>query len=186
MMEKGGQAVATQLISTTAAPDYRDESRYDRIDGQWVQRPVPNDHHSDVQFNIAVILKALAASYEGMAVRQEWSLAQPETVESDDPNYMTPDVLVSLPGSSQRSKRGHLVPPALLAVEIASPGQIDLIQKAQILYSWGVAHCWIINPETKSCLEYHGGDKLIIAGDVLHANPLTLPVADIFRDCDGS
>ena len=66
-----------------------------------------------------------------MKARQEWSITQPHPADPIQPDYLTPDVLVaSVP--YQRTKAGHLIPPAILAVEVVSPQQQSLFTKAQM------------------------------------------------------
>ena len=169
--------MATRVIPSSPIPF--DESRFDRVDGQWVERPLPGAQHSDLQFALTVVLKRLAEPL-GAVARQEWSLTKPDDTGFDQPDYMTADVLVTLPKAYEMTKRGHLIPPALLAVEIASPGQDNQIKKAELFHAWGVRHCWLINPETRICLEYHGGNEIIIAREELHAGELTIRTAEIF------
>ena len=72
--------------------------------------------------------------------------------------------------------------PGFLAVEMVSPGQgTGLIEKAIRYAAWGKPHVWIVNPDTRVCLEFHGGDTFMIQREELHADaPVTLRVADIF------
>jgi Uma2 family endonuclease len=72
--------------------------------------------------------------------------------------------------------------PGFLAVEVISPRQgPDLIEKAIRYAAWGTPHVWIINPETRICLEFHGGDTFTVQREQLHASAqITLRVADIF------
>jgi Uma2 family endonuclease len=175
---RGGH-LATQPISGKPAPDYGDDSRFERIDGLWVARPVPGSKHSQVQWNVTAVLKEHAKRNTGEA-HQEWSVTQPETANLADPNYMTPDVLLACP-PIQENRRGHLIPPGFLAVEVKSPEQEGLITKAQRYYAWGIEHVWIIDPDTRECLEYHGGDQYTLATEELHAEPISVKITDIFE-----
>jgi Uma2 family endonuclease len=174
--------LSTQPISSKPAPDYTDDSRFERIDGRWVERPVPVEKHSKVQFCLTCLLRQQVKGLGGEAL-QEWSVAQPETAERSDRNYMTPDVVAALP-PIQRAPNGYLLPPVLLAVEVSSPEQSGLITKAQRYYAWGIAHVWIVDPDTRECLEYHGGNQFTIARDELHAGDLKVSIADIFAEIE--
>ena len=168
--------MATQLIATETI----DERRFERIDGELVGRPVPNTLHMRIQKRILYLLDQLLAETDA-EVGPEWSMTRPGHADRDDPDYMTADVLVCYPPLAQ-GKNGHLMVPGFLAVEVVSPGQgPDLIEKAIRYAAWGTPHVWIINPDTRVCLEFHGGDIFTIQREELHAgSPITLKVADIF------
>ena len=170
--------MATQSISSKPAPDYADESRFERINSRMVERPWPGDNHAQVQLNAVLLLREYAKTRDGTAL-QEWSVTQPETASWDDPNYMTPDVLLALQ-PFRKSKRGHLIAPGFLAVEVASPEQNGLFTKAERYHAWGIEHVWIINPQSRECFEYHGGNQVTIAKEELHAGDLRIPIPDLF------
>lgn len=172
--------MATQPLTNKIVPDYRDDSRYERIDGCMVERPLPVENHAKVQLNLTFLLRRQVVPLGGEAL-QEWSIAQSQTADRDDPNYMTPDVVAVMPPMN-RTAKGYLLPPVNLAVEISSPEQSGLITKAQLLHGWGVEHVWIINPETRECLEYHGGNQFVIAKDELTAGNLRVTIAEVFED----
>lgn len=175
--------MATHPISGRPEPNYSDDSRFERVDGRWVERPLPGDKHAQVQWNVTVALKRITESDRAMVVHQEWSVTKPATAAWSEPDYMTPDVLVAFT-PIQRTARGHLIPPGFLAVEVASPEQEKLFTKAQRYHSWGIEHCWIINPQTRECFEYHGGNEFTIAKDVLSAGPISIAIADAFDGID--
>ena len=152
--------------------------RCERINGQLVPRPTSGDTHSDIQ-EILRSLLAEQAKTHNMKARQEWSITQPDGGNLDDPDYLTPDVLVArLPYG--RTKAGHLIPPAFLAIEVVSPAQDDLFDKARIYSAWGVEHVWIVNPQRRNCFEYHGGDQFKLVTDELRAGDLVVRIQDLF------
>ena len=175
--------MATQLISTPAIPDYTHDSRWERIDGQWVERPVPGNVHAEVQLNMVLLLRKAVQELPGKAL-QEWSITRPDQANSEDPDYMTPDVLLAFEPYRVNQRR-HLIPPGFLAVEVVSPDQTGLYKKAQRYFDWGVEHVWIIDPQERECFEYHGGDQFRFATDALHAGPITVFVADVFAGIGG-
>lgn len=170
--------MAAHLIPATSTTVNPDDSRWERIDGQWRERPVPTSLHTRVQSRIHLLL---AKAIEGIEaeVGTEWSIDQPEHAHRDDPNYMTADVLVVVPPTTD-AQTGHLATGGFLAVEVLSPGQ-TLFDKAARYFAWGIPHIWIINPDTRECLEYHGGWQFTAERETLHAGPITLPVASIFE-----
>ena len=162
----------------TVLSTFVEEDRCERINGQLVPRPMSGDIHSDIQENVRRLLSLQAKALE-MKARSEWSVARPATLGSSDPDYFTPDVLVArIPYA--RTAAGHLIPPGFLAVEVASPKQGGLFDKAQNYFAWGVEHVWIIYPESRECFEYHGGNSFIKAEDALNAGPLSAKLSDVF------
>lgn len=166
----------------TVSRTYIEEDRCERHNGQLVPRPMSGDTHSDIQENVRRLLSSQAKAL-GMKARSEWSVARPETVALDDPDYFTPDVLVArLPYA--RTNAGHLIPPGFLAVEVVSPKQGGLFDKAQSYSAWGVEHVWIIYPDSRECFEYHGGNSFIKVEHVLHAGPLSVNLKDVFAETE--
>jgi Uma2 family endonuclease len=123
------QKTRYQIEQLMIAPDTTDDSRFERINGQWIERPVPTTRHSLIQGRIFLLLtKAIEGS--NAVVGPKWSIDQPEHAHRDDPNYMIADVLVAYPPLTN-AKNGHLVQPGFLAVEVFSPKQTDLFEKAE-------------------------------------------------------
>ena len=81
--------MAAQLISTPVTPDYMDDNRWERIDGQWVERSVPGDIDAEVQLNVVLLLRKAIQESQGKAL-QEWPVMRPEQADSEEPDYMTP------------------------------------------------------------------------------------------------
>jgi len=169
--------MATQLI----APETADDTCYERIDGQLIERPVPLSSHACAQSEILLLLHGALRGSKGRAYT-EWSIAQPEQADRDDPDYMTPDVLIVYPPLT-RARNGYLAVPGFLAVEILSPGQ-DLISKALRYAAWGTPHVWIINPETRLAFEFHGGNTFTIQRQELRAGDLVISLASVWAELD--
>ena len=166
--------MVTQLI----APDTLDENRFERIDGQLIERPVPTIPHACVQSQLHLLLAEALRNSKGKAF-PEWSITRPGHADKDNPDYLTADVLVAyLP--FRRAKNQHLAVPGFLAVEVLSPGQ-DLFDKALLYAAWGTPHVWIVNPETRLAFEFHSGPAFIIKRDHLHAGDITVSLADVFK-----
>ena len=175
--------MATQHIQAAADTEYIDTSRYERIDGQLVERPLPGDRHSEIQWNVTALLKPLAKQLN-MKVHQEWTLDEADKPAHD---WMTPDVLVSMPGEYRRSRIGHLLPPAFLAVEVLSPGQTpaQMVRKGKRFLLWGVQHYWAIDPDglgfTMHAQDVPAAGMIVEETGVLQAGGLTISMADVLR-----
>ena len=174
--------MATQQIQTAADIEYIDTSRYERTEGQLVERPLPSRRHAEVQLNATILLRQIAKQL-GIKDYQEWTLDEASVPEHD---WMTPDVLVSLPGELKESRVGHLLPPAFLAVEVLSPGQTipQMMKKARRFLRWGVQHVWLIEPEQNFGFMASGdGMRGIFVSDdgTLEAADLTVSMADVLQ-----
>lgn len=154
------------------------EKYFEFVGGQYVERIIGSKLHSEFQFRVLSLLKAIAKQRGGEAW-QEWTFAH-----GDD--WRTPDVLLSFPGELQTDARGYLLSPPFLCVEILSPSQseADLFRKCRQYHLWGVPHCWIIDPETSACFEYHGGNDFVLVepDGFLTAGDVRLAAAKIFAD----
>ncbi len=127
--------MATQPL--TAETTSVDTSRFECLDGQLLARPLPNEDHSDIQYAVTTLLRKQAESFNCKAL-QEWTLDETDQPRHD---WMTPDVLVAS-NAQRRSNSKHMLPPALLAVEILSPDQTisEMHVKALRYFRWGVEH----------------------------------------------
>ncbi|MBV9403873.1 MAG: Uma2 family endonuclease [Acidobacteriaceae bacterium] len=154
------------------------EKYFEKVNGQLVRRDLGSGTHSDYTVKLFALLKTLAAQ-RNARVRLEWSLAY-------GGEWLIPDVMLSFPGQFQEDARGYLIAPAFLCIEILSPSDRmpDLFRKCSQYHSWGVPHSWIIDPQTKACFEYHGGNNFILADDngELTAGDIRIPLAEIFAD----
>lgn len=167
-------------VADRIAQTYVDESEYERINGQVVARvKVAGLPHSDIQGNVYRLLWERGRTTGLFKVGVEWSVAGPDTPGAE-PDYLTPDILLAL-HPFKIARNGHLIPPGFLAVEVVSPGQDDLFDKAQLYAAWGIKHVWIINPQSKVCLEYHGGDQFTRVKTELRADAISIRLDEIFN-----
>ncbi len=97
--------MASQLI----APEIIDASRFERIDGQLVERPVPDTPHSCIQMQFVLLLTQALQGSKGKTF-PELSITRPGHAEKDDPDFLTPDVLVAYP-PFRKAKNLHLAWP---------------------------------------------------------------------------
>ena len=170
--------MATQPIA--AERQSIDTSRFECIDGQFVDRPLPNEDHAATQLAVTVLLRRQANLLNYTAL-QEWTID-----ETDQPrhNWMTPDVLVAS-NAQARAASKPMLPPALLAVEILSPDQTvaEMHVKALRYFKWGVEHVWIIDPVSKSALTLNAkrpGKGEVIFDGIIEAGELHVNLSDIF------
>ena len=166
-------------LPAESSSSFLDESRFERIDGNLIPRPRPGNVHARFQDRVKSLLQA--SGVIGVEVLAEWSITRPEQAGDQDPDYMTPDVLMARVPYEQ-TPTGHLIRPAFLAVEISSPNQRGLFWKAEIYGAWGVEHVWIIDPQSRECFEFHGGNQFTLVKGSLSAGDLTVALAEIFAD----
>jgi Uma2 family endonuclease len=158
-----------------------DTSRYERVGEGLIARPLPNEDHARVQLAITILLREQAKTLN-YSVLQEWTLDENELPAH---NWMTPDVLVGAK-SAPRAESGHLLPPAVLAVEILSPDQTvgEMRLKALRYFSWGVSYVWIIDPVAKSAVTLSasepGHGQIVFDGEI-KASGMKLRIAEIFN-----
>jgi len=159
-----------------------DTSRYELIDGEFSERPMPKDRHAEVQGNLIEILGQKARllglrAYPGLSV---------DKADSPNSDWMTPDVLVA-PPDYLRSARRNALPPLLLTIEVLSPEQTlpEMIRKANRYLEWGVQNVWLIEPQKQFALVLAEGDSkrqptLVWPGfDMQLDNGLSIPLADL-------
>jgi Uma2 family endonuclease len=148
------------------------------INGQFVERVLGGEIHSECQLNVVLKLKPIAKRI-GAVVHQEWSLAHGE-------EWLVPDVMLTRPGSYEKDQRGYLISTPLLCIEILSPGQTqsELLRKCRLYHLWGVPHCWVIDPAARVCFESHAPDafKLIGTDEELTAGDVRLAATGIFAE----
>src|SRR3954470_3430118 len=127
------------------------------IDGREIQKPLPKNLHAFTQSYVRVVLaRDLPNKYRVM----------PELNVLCGPDRVVPDVTVAFRNALYQD--GDLADPALLCVEILSPGQTvgDLFDKADRILKAGTPLCWIIWPERRKAWMYSLED-LIEATDTL-------------------
>ncbi len=170
--------MASQIIPSTESID---TSRYECIDGQLVERPVPNFQHSRTQENLCVSLRPLARS-AGLQSGPELSVDKSPGSQSD---WMTPDYALSFPGGYQLNANGHVLPPILLIAEVLSPGQnfFNMRKKVERYLVWGVQTVWLLDPQLSTALVFNAGELssgLLVKDGDLRAGDIAIPLADVF------
>jgi hypothetical protein len=90
---------------------------FEYLDGQFLERALGTDLHSDCQFNLTRLLKPIAKQANAK-VRQEWTLAH-----GDD--WLTPDVMLSKPNDFPVDGRGYLTAPLTSASKSSHPAKAN-------------------------------------------------------------
>ncbi|MGH9772575.1 MAG: Uma2 family endonuclease [Candidatus Acidiferrales bacterium] len=164
----------TWPIETSKPEPYIDDSEYERFEGELSRRPVPGLNHAGFQRRMTDLLRL----YEGPArgkVLQEWSISD------GSGNWLTPDVTFSYP-EFKTTRRGHLLVPAYLVVEIRSTDQSlkELFDKRERYRKWRIPHYWIVDPVENAC--YECSAVIEPRQDTLRAGEIEIAIRDIFGE----
>ena len=162
--------MASHLTHPAEQLESVDTSRFECIDGQLIERPLPTVRHSSLQRDLSLLIHPLAKQ-RGMDSGPELSVDKTPGSGSD---WMTPDYAVSMPGGYHQNQNGHALPPVYLLIEVLSPGQglPEMERKGQRYLDWGALHVWIIDPAKDSAVTMHaaGGRQSVERGEQLHAD----------------
>ncbi|MBV8550026.1 MAG: Uma2 family endonuclease [Acidobacteriaceae bacterium] len=149
------------------------------IDGHEVQKPLPKKLHFLIEAFIIVTLARLLPKRFRVG---------PELNVLCGADRLVPDV--SVVDRDARYINGDLADPAILCVEIVSPGQTiaNLFDKADRLLRAGTPLCWIIWPERRKAWMYTA-DDLVEAADTLQAllpdgNTIQVSTAEMWAELD--
>ena len=147
------------------------------IDGVVLQKPMPNEQHGELAFELSIHLGAWMKVHKGRAG------VEVRARLGELPNFRLPDISYWKPGIA----RGNEAPPTL-AVEVRSKDQTlaELRRKCDFLRSTGVEACWLIDPVARSA-ELFEGRRNGVAVEVLRAECLPgfeLPLAQLFEVLD--
>lgn len=145
------------------------------VDGREIEKPLPKNLHAFIQtFLIQWFGRELPAQYR---VASELNVLC-------GADRIVPDVTV-MPRNA-RYLDGDLADPALLAVEILSPGQTigNLFDKADRIVKAGTPICWVIWPERRQAWQY-GAQELVEAKEHLsvslnEGNAMTVSLSDLW------
>ncbi|MBV9034534.1 MAG: Uma2 family endonuclease [Acidobacteriaceae bacterium] len=146
------------------------------IDGELRPKPMPTREHSQVQLNIIrqVVLN-----------NEEQLQALPElTTRLRTTKFYVPDIAVEELARPIQGRYPGPGDPVFLCVEIKSPDDRigKLFSKCEEYHSWGVPHCWVIDPERKIAWEYTPDDAEPRKADtVLNAGAIQIALTEIFR-----
>ena len=166
-----GTAVSVDEYLRTA-----DKPNCEYIDGVLVQKPMPTWMHSELQYQIAYMIRTFFPRFEAM----------PElTVRIDAKRYLIPDLAVQERGTRQRP---YAVTPIHLCIEIVSPEDrmSEVFAKCETYHEWGTLITWIVDPQSRRAWEYVKGyaPEQIASDGELRAGEIHLRVAQVFAVLD--
>lgn len=118
------------------------------IDGREIEKPLPKILHAIIQ---SYLIRVLGSSFPAtLRVLSELNVL----CGRDHQDRLVPDVTVAVRTAAYHD--GDLFDPAVLCVEILSPGQAlsSLFDKAERLLAAGTPVCWIIWPESRQAWIY--------------------------------
>jgi Uma2 family endonuclease len=149
--------------------------RFEYIDGELIQKPVPSPAHGVLAgWLAALIYRYFPQFVAGPEIRSR--LRETE--------YRLPDLCIGYPASFEGER--YLTQAVYLCIEILSP-ENDLSQTAEKMehyHDWGVPYCWIFDPETRRAWTYPRGGKLAEVNDFIEAGEIRLAVPEIFSVLD--
>ncbi|MGA8025657.1 MAG: Uma2 family endonuclease [Bryobacteraceae bacterium] len=163
--------MAIDIGAPAAEGVYLDDSRYEMLNGQLLERALPGLQHAKIQAAIKDLLTPFTKRLGG-EVAQEWTIVH-------DKDWLTPDVTFSH-RDYKIDRVGRLIAPAYLCVEIRSPEQPirHLFEKSGIYRKWGIPYCWIIDPIEKVSYQCDAAaaanESIVIKTDVLEAGNLSI------------
>ncbi len=151
---------------------YEDGDR-EFVDGEELERNIGDLEHSDVQ---AAALTYIYTRYRGVV----WVVFSVR-VQVARSRIRVPDVTVALgPKPSGRI----LTAPPFIVIEVLSPeDRADRMQtKIADYLDFGIAHVWVLDPETKSAIAYtREGVTPVFEGSLRTADPIIeLPLSELF------
>lgn len=115
-------------------------------------------------------------------------VATPElTVRIREGKYLVPDVAVQKLSELQEP---YPLKPVHLCVEVMSPPEVmsptarfsETVAKCEEYHAWGVPYCWIVDPESRQCWQYHAGGRpnQVSAEGQIAAGPITIGYTALF------
>jgi len=138
------------------------------IDGVLRPKPAPTTLHGLIEFLVVTILRQQGVD----ALAEVW-------VKLSNTRVLVPDVI-----AAPNIQDPYPTEPVTLCVEIRSPG--DPLSTAFAKYeeyrSWGVPHCWVIDPVKQTEWDYHSeSDPVRVERDgALRAGALVVRLNDLF------
>ncbi len=156
--------------------DRNEKPMCEYVDGELQLKPMPTKEHSQVQANIIIYVH-----------RQHDSELQalPElTTRLSSTRFCVPDLAVEELARPIQGRYPGPNDPVYLCVEIKSPPDRigKLMSKCEEYHSWGVHHCWIIDPERKVAWEYSPEDEEPRRiEEALRAGVIEMPLSEVFR-----
>lgn len=168
------QISVEEYIARFAEGDEKPTCEY--IDGELFPKAMGTRNHGRVQRNIS---RFLSEKYES-----RFETIPEVTARLHERTFLVPDVAVEDLSHSIAGSYPGPHNPVFLCVQIMSPPDRfgKLAAKCERYHAWGVPHCWIIDPETRTIWEYTPTDLQPRQMQTeLTADPIMLTVAEIFH-----
>jgi Uma2 family endonuclease len=158
----------TPLVSVEEYLRRTEKPNAEYEDGVVYPKPLPSFSHADLEYVATDLL------------RKQGAHAFPElTVRVTPTKFLVPDV-----AAVRRVEGDYLTEPAVLCIEILSPGQRlgEMLAKCEKYHAWGVPYCWVIDPEKKTAWEYHSGGEPVKMdpNGALRAGELGIALPELF------
>ena len=142
------------------------------IDGEVVERPLPDRLHSKIEFRLAGIFLALAQTRPFFGHTNVRSRVASTRIRIPDISiYAGKEPLEDVPSE-----------PPLIAIEILSPDDrhSDLMQKFEEYRAWGVPHIWLVDPRKQRLHTYLEGSLNEVAELRIPEYDVRITAAEIF------
>jgi Uma2 family endonuclease len=150
------------------------------IDGREIQKALPKLLHAIIQ---SYLIRVLSTQFSEQKYRV---LSELNVLCGED--RLVPDITVA--GRNAKYRDGDLADPALLCIEIFSPGQTfsTLLDRAERLLKAGTPACWLVWPERRQAWTFTA-EKLREATEVLSAprgdeDSIEVNVAEMWAELD--
>jgi Uma2 family endonuclease len=165
--------MSTALVSVDEYLNTSYKPACEYLDGVLKRKPMPTFDHALVQSRLVSLISAQQRSY----------IALPElTVKIREREWLVPDVAIMLRSQIQRP---YALDPVFLCIEILSPDDrlAETFTKCEQYHLWGVAHCWVVDPEKKAAWIYEKGSapKRATEEDTLWAGGIHVSMRKLFE-----
>jgi Uma2 family endonuclease len=143
------------------------------VDGEVVERSLPDRLHSRTQFRLAGLLFKAGEAHPLYGQTEMRSRVAATRVRIPD---------VSVYAGEEPTERVPTQPP-LVAIEILSPDDrhLAVMQKLEEYRAWGVRHIWLVDPERRRLQVYGSGSLSEVPALEIPEYDVRLTAADIFR-----
>ena len=151
------------------------------IDGVPQEKPTPRLLHILIQTRLLLLLR----EYWG-----ERNVLQQLDVLTGGSNFVAPDLVLA--GDEAVYRHGMLASPALMAVEIMSPGQTfsKMLDKCERLHAAGTELCWVIWPKKRRAWIYRPEDlaeeKQVLQAPLPDGRTLSINLEELFANLPDS
>lgn len=142
------------------------------VDGEIVERPLPNKLHGKIQFRLIGLIWVLAQSRPFFGLTETRSRVAAMKVRVPD---------IAIYAEAEPEEQIPTKPP-FVAIEILSPDDrfSELMQKFEEYRIWGVRHIWLVDPERRKLHAYSDGSLKEIAALEIPEYDARITPAELF------